>query len=89
MRQTKVSCNSQLYSEHQTVYTLRVKKSHPSKVCNHKDKTHVGETCFSTEAYKRQFKLLILREANVYMYVKSCKCGHSITSKNESKKEQY
>jgi hypothetical protein len=25
MRPTEVSCNSQLYSEHQTIYTLRVK----------------------------------------------------------------
>ena len=28
MSRTEVSCNSQLYSEHQTIYTLRVKKGH-------------------------------------------------------------
>ena len=32
MRWTEVSCNSQLYSEHQTVYTLKVTKVHVSKV---------------------------------------------------------
>lgn len=31
-RLTKISCNSQLYAEHRTVYTLRVRKSHMSKV---------------------------------------------------------
>ena len=49
MRQTKVSCNSQLYSVHETIYTLRVKKNHMSKVFNHKDKPHVTKP-FSTEA---------------------------------------
>lgn len=33
--------NSQLYSEHQATYTLRVKKTHMSKVFNHKNKTHM------------------------------------------------
>jgi hypothetical protein len=51
---TTVSCSSQVYSEHQAVYTLRVKKSHRSKVCNHKDKTHMAKTCFLTEAYKQK-----------------------------------
>lgn len=41
VRQTKVSCNSQLYSVHETIYTLRVKKNHVSKVLNHKE-THTG-----------------------------------------------
>ena len=65
MRQTKVSCNSQLYSEPQTVYTLGGKKDHPNKVLvsealyNHKDKPHVAKTCFSIEAYKGGFKHLI------------------------------
>lgn len=49
---TKVSRNSQLYLEHQTVYALRLKRSHMSKVCNHKgkpqkaDRQHVAGTCF-------------------------------------------
>ena len=30
MSWTKLSCNSELYSEHQTVYTLRVKNGHLS-----------------------------------------------------------
>lgn len=57
MRQTKVSPNTQLYSEHQTVYTLRV-KSHRSKVSRHKDeprvagKLHVARTWLSIEVYK-------------------------------------
>jgi hypothetical protein len=39
MRQTKVLCHSQLYSEHQTIYTLSVKKSYiTSKAFNLKDK---------------------------------------------------
>lgn len=32
MRQTKSSCNSQLYSEYQTVYILGIKEDHMSKV---------------------------------------------------------
>lgn len=36
----KLSCDSQLYSEHQTIYTLKVKKSHTSKVFNSKDNTN-------------------------------------------------
>lgn len=57
MRQTKVSCNSQLYSGHQTIYTLRV-KSPRSKISKHENKPHVvgklhvAKTCFSIEAYK-------------------------------------
>ena len=55
----KVSRSSQLYSEHQTIYTLRVKRSHMSKVYNHEGKMHmagkrhVAKTCFSIEAYKQ------------------------------------
>jgi hypothetical protein len=52
MRQFKVSCRSQLYSQHQTIYTLRVKKSHPSSVDNHKDKPHVANPCLLIQAYK-------------------------------------
>lgn len=58
MRQTEVSGSSQLYSEHQTVYTLRI-KSHMSKVSSHKDKPlmvdkpHMAKACFSIEAYKQ------------------------------------
>jgi hypothetical protein len=51
MSQTKVSCSSQLYSEHQTMCTLRVRMTQMSKVFNHKDKMHGVNTCFSTEAY--------------------------------------
>lgn len=38
---TEVSCNSQLYSEHQAIYLLRVKRSHVSKVYSHKNNLHV------------------------------------------------
>lgn len=41
IRNTEVSSNSQHYSEHQTVYTLRFKKGHLS-VYNHEDKMHVA-----------------------------------------------
>lgn len=50
MRQTKVSRDSQLFSERQTIYALRVKKSHLSKA----DKPHMVKTCFSIEAHKYQ-----------------------------------
>lgn len=57
IRLTKVSYKRQLCSEHQTVYTLRVKRSCMSKVNNHNKehrlhmagKPHRAETCFSTE----------------------------------------
>lgn len=49
---TKALCNSQLYSEHQTMYALKVKENHISKVYNHKDKLHVAKACFSMEANK-------------------------------------
>lgn len=51
MRQPKVSCNSQFYSEHQ-----RVKKKSISKVYHHEDKLQKADkpratdTCFSVEA---------------------------------------
>ena len=51
MRQTKASRNSQLYSEHQTIYTLRVKNNHLSNVHSHKDKAHVAKSCFSLGVY--------------------------------------
>ena len=44
------SPNSQLYSEHQTIYTQRIKCSHMRKVFNHKDKMRMAKTCFSMEA---------------------------------------
>ena len=53
MRWNKVPCNSQLYSEHQTIYSLRVKRSHMSKVSIHKGKPHGEKTCFSIEVYKQ------------------------------------
>jgi hypothetical protein len=52
MRQTKVSCNIQLYSEHQTIRTLRVKKRHPSKFYSHKGRLNTTKT-FLIEAYKQ------------------------------------
>lgn len=56
LRQTNVSRNSQLYSEHQTLYTLRVEKKRMSKVCNHTDKLHMAKTRFSIEAHEQQLK---------------------------------
>lgn len=53
MRLTKISRNSQLYSEQQTIFILGVRKSHMSKVTvAHKYKLHVAKKGFSTEAYK-------------------------------------
>lgn len=46
------SCNSHLYSKHQTIYTLKFKKNQLSKLYNQKDKLHVAKACFSKEAYK-------------------------------------
>jgi hypothetical protein len=43
MGQTKVSCNIQLLSKHQTLYTFRAKRSHLNKICNYKDKLHVED----------------------------------------------
>lgn len=51
MRGTKVLDNSQLKSEHQTTYTLKVKKNHKSKVFWYKDKPHVAKPYFSIEAH--------------------------------------
>lgn len=51
MKPTKVSCNSQLYSEHQTVYTPRAKFPQADAVYNHRDKPRMAQTCFPTEAY--------------------------------------
>jgi hypothetical protein len=62
MRQTRVSCQSQVYSEHQTIYILRAKKSHMHKACNQKGKPHMEkqtnkhtnkQMCFFIEAYKQ------------------------------------
>jgi hypothetical protein len=36
-----------LYSEYLTISTLRVKQSHISKVCEHKNKPHEAKPCFS------------------------------------------
>ena len=48
MRNSTVLCKSQLYWEHQTIYTLRLKKSHLSKVYNYKHTPHVhGKNIFS------------------------------------------
>ena len=59
MRQTKVSCHSQFYSEPQTIHTLMVKKSRMSKVSSHEDeqlmegKRLMMKTHFSIKAYKQ------------------------------------
>lgn len=42
---------SHLYSEHQTGYSLRVKKDHQCKVYNHEDRLHVhalSQRCVNT-----------------------------------------
>lgn len=44
LRRTTVSCSSQLYSEHQTIYTVRDTKNDMSKVFN--PKAHKTRTCF-------------------------------------------
>lgn len=50
IRHTKISCHGQLYSEHQAVYTLRVKRKYTSKVYKGQatcvDKPHRAKTCF-------------------------------------------
>lgn len=52
MRLIKVSYSSQVYSEHQAIYTLGVKRGHLIKVFNHKDKPHVNKLWLSIEAYE-------------------------------------
>lgn len=49
MRQTKILCRAKFMRA--SIYILRVKESHVSKVFNHKDKAH-GKTWFSMGAYK-------------------------------------
>ena len=46
MRQIEVSCSSQLYSEHRTIYALSIKESHLGEACNHKDKLHMVKAIF-------------------------------------------
>lgn len=46
------SRSSQLYSEHQTIYIVRIRKSHLSYMYNHKDKPHMAQSYFSIEAYE-------------------------------------
>lgn len=59
MRLAKISRDRLYYSEHQTISTLRVRRSHLSKGCIHEDKLpalgrpHAAKTCFSTEASKQ------------------------------------
>lgn len=43
MRQAVVSGNSQLYSGHRTIYTLRVKQNHMNIVYNYKNKTYLAK----------------------------------------------
>lgn len=63
MRQTKVSCNSQLYSEHQTIYILKVRKSRLSEVFN----LHVANTWFFIDTHKHK----TLSSCNEYSELKS------------------
>lgn len=51
MRQTNVSNSSLFYSEHQIVYSLRVKRSHMSKVYNHKGKPHRADELYITKNF--------------------------------------
>lgn len=60
MRQNKILCKVQLYSEHQVIYFLRVKiVSRMSTVDNHEgrlqvaDKLHMPKTYLSILAYKQ------------------------------------
>lgn len=53
MRQAEVSCNSQLHSEHKTVYTLRVRKSHVKKECNHRTAGMRQKHGFPQGSYKQ------------------------------------
>lgn len=52
MRGTKVSCNFKLYSENQTIYSLK-DKSYMSKVSNHVDMPSMAKTCFLTDAHEQ------------------------------------
>lgn len=58
MRRAEVSCNNQLYSERQTVYTVEVKKGHMNEVSGPKgklplsSKSQVARVCFSIKAFK-------------------------------------
>lgn len=65
MRQTKVSFNSQLHWEPQTMYMLPVEKAHASIVLvssshmqSQGQAAHGRNTCFSPEAYKGWFRHL-------------------------------
>lgn len=53
IRWTRVSCNSQLYSERLPLYTLGVNKSHPS--VQSQGKPLVAKTGFTLGAYKEFF----------------------------------
>lgn len=43
MRQAKVSCNNQPYSQHHAMYNVRVKRCHMSTAYNDKGKTYVAD----------------------------------------------
>lgn len=59
MRQTKVSCSSELHSEHQSIDTLRIKRNHRSKVLmsssciQSQGQAAAAKTCLSIETYRR------------------------------------
>lgn len=59
MRPTEVSSNSQLYSDHWTIYSHRFQRSHMMKVFNHEGKLQVMgislvvRACFSIKARKQ------------------------------------
>jgi hypothetical protein len=46
MGKTNVSCNSQLYSDHRTIYASRDKNTHMSNVSNQKDKQQMSKAHF-------------------------------------------
>lgn len=43
MKWTTVSGNNQLYLEYQTMYTLKVRKSHTRNLYNHNEKPYVAD----------------------------------------------
>lgn len=47
VRQSNSHAIAKFFSDHQTIYTLRVIRSHLCKMYNHKDKFQVAKACFS------------------------------------------
>ena len=68
MRDSKVSYNSQLYSEQQTVYTLRVKRGHLSKVL-------LSSGCIQLQGQATHGKNMVFYKATILnLWVKTL-CG--------------